>query len=175
MYAGLRTITGQDKAALGAPLGRVVERDREHCQLVLGNLFLTLSAGVVTAENVASMVTNLDAFFARLGKGRQGAFVLVTQGTAKPPPAPSRAAIQRVFAKHAHQLAAVAIVIEVTGFSAAALRAVASTLFVLAQRQLPVKFFAEASACVDWVSLEAEAPAGSLVRLLAQAKSLVGS
>jgi hypothetical protein len=155
-------------------LCRAVDRDADHCQLVLGNIFLTYSVGLATTRNIESMVQNLEQFFSQLEPGRRGVYVLVTKGTARPPPASTRAVVARVFSEHSHQLAALAVVIEVPGFSGAALRAVASTLFVLAQRKVPVKFFGEGAASAEWVSEKAGAPRDSMERLLAQAHSIVG-
>lgn len=155
------------------PTCQTMDRDADHCQLVLGNIFLTYSVGMATSRNIESMVANLEVFFAQLG-GRRGVYVLVTKGTARPPPASTRAVVARVISEHAHQLAALAVVIEVPGFSGAALRAVASTLFLLAQRKVPVKFFGEAAEAGEWVAEKAGAPGDSMERLLAQAFTFVG-
>jgi hypothetical protein len=151
-----------------------MDRDADHCQLVLNNIFLTYSVGVATRPNIESMVSNLEKFFSQLEAGKQGVYVLVTKGTARPPPQHTRALVARVFSEHAQKLAAVAVVIEVPGFSGAALRVVASTLFVLAQRRLPVKFFGEAAASGAWVAEKAGAPPDSMDRLLQQAYAYVG-
>jgi hypothetical protein len=163
---------GRGEAA--APVCRTMDRDADHCQLVLGNIFLTYSVGTATQRNIESMVKNLELFFSQLQEGDRGVYVLVTKGTAKPPPASTRAVVARVFSEHAQKLAALAVVIEVPGFAGAALRAVASTLFVLAQRKVPVRFFGEGAASAAWVSEKADAPPDSMDRLLKQAYTFVG-
>jgi hypothetical protein len=153
--------------------GRIVAQDGDHCQLVLNHLFLTYTVGPATRAKIASMVANLDEFFGGLSADARGAYILVTRATAKPPEAESRAAVERAFDRHRQQLAAVAIVVEVPGFGGAALRAVASTLFLLSSAQLPVKFFAHAAECISWVSTTADASADDVRALLKQAAGLV--
>lgn len=152
---------------------RELDRDAEHCQLLLDRIYLTYSVGSATRENIASLVEKLQTFFRGLPAGQRGVFVLVTKGTARPPAAESRDAVVRVLKQHADKLDAIAIVIGVPGFAGAALRAVASTLFVLSLPNLHVKFFGSTAECATWVARRANDNVERVSALFTHAEQLV--
>lgn len=151
----------------------IADRDANHCQLILGNIFLTYTVGVASDANINSLVTNLERFLNLLPARTKGGYVLVTTKTTRPPEGQARKLVEEVFARHSAKLGAVAIVVESTGFSSAILRAVASSLFLLSQRNLPVKFFSQYADAVPWICDSTAARSEDLERLLRRARELV--
>ena len=154
---------------------RVVSKSADHCQLILANVFLTYTTGPATDEHISALVVGLDKFFAELPAATNGAYILVTRGTARPPEGSSRQKVEEAFARHSRRLCAAAIVVEASGFSGAVLRTVASTLFLLSQRGFPARFFALRAECVPWISKATGLPETQLLGLFDHARVLVGA
>jgi hypothetical protein len=152
---------------------RVVSKSKDHCQLVQANVFLTYTTGPADAH-IPALVDGLDKFFAELPAPMNGAYILVTRGTARPPEGEARRMVEEVFARHSRRLSAAAIVVEASGFTGAVLRTVASTLFLLSQRGFPARFFALRAECVPWVSKATGMPEAQLLGLFEHARVLVG-
>jgi len=152
---------------------RIVEQDSEHCQVVLQNVFLTYTIGPATDGNIAALVDQLERFFAGLPANQKGAFVLVTRSSTRPPNSAARRRVQQVIEHHVEQLAGIAVVIESTGFANAIIRTVASSLFLIAPKKLPLKFFSNTVECVAWVTERTGVSALALQELVRFAKQTV--
>jgi hypothetical protein len=152
---------------------RVVDQDGEHCQLVWEHVFLTYTIGPATDQNIASLVKNLERFFAGLLANRRGAFVLITRSSTRPPDSAARRQVQQVIERHVEKLAGIAVVIESSGFVNAIIRTVASSLFLIAPKTLPLKFFSTYPECASWVAERTGESATALCDLMQFAKRTV--
>lgn len=139
-----------DSTPFAASDVEVYDRDDLHAQLAWRRLYVCYTVGPATPANIDSLVRNFRKFAIRT-TGPIG-FALLTRQTTKPPDGEARKKVQDCFATFRDRLQCVAICIEADGFTGAIIRSVASSLFVLSQPGLNVKFFSKTADSIPWVA-----------------------
>lgn len=148
---------------------QIWDRDANHVQAALGQIFYTYSKGEASSGNIRSMVTNLDNY-AKQGSLSFG-YILHLVSTARPPALEDRDLITAMFNKHGGRLSGLAVVIEAEGFAGAALRSAVTMVFMMTCRGFPTRTFSTLRAAAEWLSERQRVPTSEIIRLTEEAHS----
>ena len=124
----------------------------DHCVAIIGPIIVT----VVHNDPHPDILKHQQGWLKRLrevapdGSG----FIVVLQSNVPPPPEPLRAVIRRTFDEYGKVVRAGAMVVEGTGFAAAALRGVLAMIHMAARHRYPFKVFGNIGEASTWIAAQ---------------------
>jgi hypothetical protein len=124
----------------------------DHCVAIIGPVIVT----VVHNDPHPDILKHQQGWLERLkevapdGSG----FIVVLQSNVPPPPEPLRAVIRRTFDEYGKVVRAGAMVVEGTGFAAAALRGVLAMIHMAARHRYPFKVFGNIGEASAWIAAQ---------------------
>jgi hypothetical protein len=124
----------------------------DHCVAIVGPVIVT----IVHHDPHPDILKHQQNWLKRLrevapdGSG----FIVVLQSNVPPPPEPLRAVIRRTFDEYGKVVRAGAMVVEGTGFAAAALRGVLAMIHMAARHRYPFKVFGNIGEASAWITAQ---------------------
>jgi serine/threonine protein kinase len=134
----------------GTALPEIVACDRDHCIGTWRNFLLVLWRGQTRVVSVEATRPVLEQL-ARRSPNSVG-MISIVEDHAPAPSAEARAAIARLFASVAKDVVASAVAVEGTGFRAAFVRGVVTSLTMLARQPFPHKVFPGLQEAAAWLT-----------------------
>jgi hypothetical protein len=124
--------------------------DGEHCMGWFGNVLIILSRAQPSLEFMRQGAKETEALGQRAGV-KPGVLVVI-RSDADPPDDEARNYIKREFVQH--PIAALAHVVEGTGFRGSAVRSVLTMIYFTIRPAFPLKIFGELADGASWLSAE---------------------